>query len=95
MGEEAQDWCLKKKRKIKTLGKKLCFFVFFRKKTGKKEKHDFTPNYTYFMLLNNSFAMKLGYYPTLGLDFQTASKIAKYSAHPHIITNNEVITKET
>jgi len=39
--------------------------------------------------------MKLGYYPTLSLDFQTASKIAKYSAHPHFITNNEVITKET
>jgi len=47
------------------------------------------------MLLDKSFAMKLGYYPTLGLDFQTASKIAKYSAHPHFITNNEVITKET
>jgi len=47
------------------------------------------------MLLDKSFAMKLGYYPTLVLDFQTASKIAEYSAHPHLKTNNEVITKET
>jgi len=47
------------------------------------------------MLLDKSFAMKLGYYPTLGLDFQTTPKIAKYSTHPHFITNNEVITKET
>jgi len=38
------------------------------------------------MLLDKSFAMKLAYYPTLGLDFQTASKIAKYSAHLHFIT---------
>jgi len=70
-------------------------FSFFSEKTAGKEKNDFTQNYTYFMLLDKSFAMKLGYYPTLGLDFQTASKIAKYSAHPHFITNNEVITKET
>jgi len=47
------------------------------------------------MLIAKSFNMKLGYYPTLGLDFQTASKIAQYSAHPHFITNHEVITKET
>ena len=46
------------------------------------------------MLSDKSFAMKLGYYPTLGLNFQTAWKIAKYSAHPHFITNKEVITKE-
>jgi len=75
----------------------MCFFVFFRKKREKRKKIDFTPNYTYFMLFDKSFAMKLGYYPTLSLDFQTSSKIAnnKYSAHPHFITNNEVITKET
>jgi len=47
------------------------------------------------MLLDKNFAMKFGYYPTLVLDFQTASKIAKYSAHPHFKTDNEVITKET
>jgi len=47
------------------------------------------------MLLDKSFAMKLGYYPTLGLDSQTASKIAEYSANPHFKTNSEVITKET
>ena len=45
------------------------------------------------MLLEKSFAMELGYYPYLGLEFQTASKIAKYSTHPHFITNNKVITK--
>jgi len=47
------------------------------------------------MHLDKIFAKKLGFYPTLGLDLQTASKIAKCSAHPHFITNNEVITKET
>jgi len=47
------------------------------------------------MLLNKSFAMQLGYYSTLGLDFVTAPKTTKYSAHLHFIINNEVITKET
>jgi len=39
--------------------------------------------------------MQLGYYSTLGLDFVTAPKTTKYSAHLHFIINNEVITKET
>jgi len=51
----------------------------------KKEKKDFTPYYTYFTLLDKSFAMKLGYYPTLGLDFQTASKIAISIAPTHTL----------
>ena len=74
----------KKNGKIKRL-EKTVFFVFFRKKKREeKKKNDFTPNYTYFMLLDKSFAMKLGYYSTLGLDFQTASKIAKYLSLIHI-----------
>jgi len=64
------------------------FFRFFRKK-GKKKKQFYTKSYIFYAF-RQSFAMKLGYYPTLGLDFQTASE---YSAHPHFITNNEVITK--
>jgi len=57
----------------------MLFFSFFPEKNGKNKKrgkYDFTPNYTNFMLLDESFTMKLGYYPTLGLDFQTASKVA-------------------
>jgi len=83
----------KKNGKIKRLEKTVFFSFFFRKNGKKRKKNGFTPNYTYFMLLDKSFAMKLGYYRTLGLGFQTASKIARYSAHPYFITNNEVNKK--
>jgi len=59
----------KKTEKIKRLEKKLRVFRFFPENNGKKKKRCYTKLYIFYAF-RQSFAIKLGYYLTLGLDFQ-------------------------
>jgi len=59
---------VKKNGKIKRVEKTVFFVVFSEKKTGKKKK-TISHQIMHILFLYKSFTLKLGYYPTLGLDF--------------------------